>query len=162
MKINSYRRIGFALVAALYATGQAGIAVAQEATPTAVPTSTAIPAGVICPTVQSCVTEQVPAVLQSCLAADPACTLRQPYRFALTAADLATRAIEARKCTDPIFLQSKIQCNACYRAAKRPLSVRAAGALFRGLIGQSVRIVEQKRKEVCSPLTNTLPRGTRR
>lgn len=153
MKMKIAKQLVIALV-----LGISNAAVAQEATPTATPTATPNPKGVACPAVQSCVAEQVPQTVQACFTADPSCTLKEPLRFALTATELATRAIEARKCTDPLFLQSKIQCNACYRAAKRPLSVRAAGVLFKGLIGQSVKIVEQKRVEACSSLSNTLPK----
>jgi hypothetical protein len=154
MKALSYYKIGLALAIAV-----CGVAVAEEVTPTptAIPTVTSTPRGPSCPSVQSCVSEQVPAVMQSCLAVDQSCTPKRPDRFALTASDLAARAIEAKKCTDPISLQSKIQCNACYRAAKRPLSVRRAGVLFHGLIAQSLKIVEQRRIEACSSLTNKHP-----
>ena len=144
----------FLISLVVVASAGVGPVVAQsvDPTPTVFPTATAQPKGPLCPTTQACVSQQVPQVLQSCFAADPSCTLKSSDRFALTAEDLANRAIDARNCTDSKFLTSKKKCNVCYQRAKKPLSVRAAGFLFRGLVAQAVKVVEAKRVEACSGL----------
>ena len=125
----------------------------EDPTPTVTPTATARPKGPLCSATQACVDQQVPQIVQSCLAADTACTLEGSGRFAMTAEDLANRAIDAENCNKARFLTSKRKCNLCYQTAKKPLSTRAAGVLFRGLIGQAVRVIEAKRVEICSALT---------
>ncbi len=144
----------FLIALSVFASVEIGPAVAEgvDPTPTPTPTATAQPKGPLCPATQACVSQQVPQVLQSCFAADASCTLKQSDRFALTAEDLANRAIASRNCTESEFLTSKKKCNFCYQRAKKPLSLRASGVLFRGLVAQAVKIVEAKRVEACSGL----------
>ncbi len=143
----------FLIALSVFASVEIGPAVAEgvDPTPTPTPTATAQPKGPLCPATQACVSQQVSQVLQSCFAADASCTLKQSDRFALTAEDLANRAIASRNCTAEL-VTSKRQCNSCYQRAKKPLSLRASGVLFRGLVAQAVKIVEAKRVEACSGL----------
>lgn len=120
--------------------------------PTAAVTPTATPQPGVCSDVQACVNQGLTQLVSSCKAASSACT-QSPTVFAVTATDIADRALADGRCTSQKVLSKKSRCNACYRAAKAPLRARFGGRLFKGLLAQSVRLIEARRVVACGGVT---------
>ena len=142
----------FALSAAL--TFSATLAFADDPpTPTASPTATATAAATATPSAcqsrQSCVNAAVPTAVASCVADTPICSDTNSDKLAVTAGELARRAIDKKKCTNR---NNKFRCNVCYQNAKLPLQLRFKYDLFHGLLANSVKLIEAERKSVCGAL----------
>lgn len=138
--------VAFFVVLACF--GRVAGAQTGEDVATPVPTVTATPTPGVCSDVQACVDMAVPQLVNSCKAASSSCS-RSSTQFALTATELADRAIAYARCNREKVASRKSLCNTCYRVAKAPLRARYKGDLFKGILGQAVRIVELKRVAVC-------------
>lgn len=129
------------------------------ATETAVATATATPSGSAtatptpsaCQSLQACVDSSVDQAVASCAASNPNCPSVTDDRFAVTATQLANRAINKFKCTDR---KRRSNCNLCYAKAKSVLRMRYDLALFHGIGANAVAIIEGRRKVQCLALTN--------
>lgn len=143
------RFLAIFLVALIFAS----VAYAQTPTPTATvtvtatPTQTATPSA--CENVQSCVDTGVSAERIGCTGSNPTCTYKKIGRFAVSATELAERAVLRKNCRNRV---RKVGCNACYALAKEPLKSRYDGTLFHGLLANAVSIIEKERKSRCPKL----------
>lgn len=108
-----------------------------------------------CQVVATCTQATVPTEAAACVAATPTCENRgQDDRFAVTATQLAQRAISIPQCDTKTFTRRQA-CNACYQAAKVPLQHRYKTKLFHGLLATAASIVDDERQTRCL----SLPRG---
>lgn len=122
---------------------------AQTETPSASPT--AKPTVALCQDVQSCVDSGLDSLVASCQAAATTACTRSAASFALTAGQVAERALSDAKCS---LAKTKQACNACYTRAKAPLQARYGFKLFQGLMGNAVLVVENERRTTCTVLPN--------
>lgn len=120
----------------------------EIATPTAAVTPTSVPTPAVCLDVQACVDQGVSQLVNSCKAASSSCS-QVPTVFAVSATELADRAVADARCGRQTVSRKRARCNACYKAAKAPLQARFGGKLFKGLLAQAVRIIETKRVVAC-------------
>ena len=129
------------------------IAAAQTPEPTATVAATATvtvtstPSA--CANLQTCVDNAVPTVIASCGASNPGCTSAKTEKYAVSAGQLARRAVDTRKCKDK---KVRAACNVCYQVAELPLRLRFQGDLFKGLLAHTVTLIEQERKATCPAL----------
>lgn len=113
-------------------------------------TSSSGSGGKLCTEVQGCVDSAVSSVAASCIASlGTNCAIDNGDKFAITAGQLARRAIDAQRCANR---KTKGGCNACYQLAKVPLTVRVKFNLFKGMLAQSISLIDRERKEVCAAL----------
>ena len=118
---------------------------AQTPTPTSSPTGTATPSA--CQNLQACIDTAVPTVVSGCAASNTSCnTEGNTDKYAVSAGQLAQRAIALKKCKDK---KNRFACNVCYQAAKLPLQVRFKVNIFKGLLANAVSLIEQERKATC-------------
>lgn len=138
-------------------------------TPTVDPTSvvpTATPTPSACAAVQQCIDLEVADGIVGCLNQSTECNAKNPAKFAVSATEIATRAITIAGCNSFSSASSKSSddrkgkkgkskgaCNLCFQKAKLPLQSRYDGSLFHGLLGNAVSIVEQTRRSVCNSLS---------
>lgn len=72
-------------------------------------------------------------------------------KFAISAGQLADRAIAKRNCMNKDFSKRK-SCNGCFQSAKALLRIRFDGDLFHGLLANAVSLIEAQRLEKCSAI----------
>lgn len=122
---------------------------AQSASPT--PSPTPGEDFQACLPVADCVTNGLPAVIDSCYAATPACVSTNHDKTVVSAEQIANRAIAARQCDTKTFT-TKGRCQLCFRTAQLPLRARYDAVLFHGLLGYATRIVENAMHTKCDSL----------
>jgi hypothetical protein len=135
----------------IFSTLLAGAAFAQTPTPTSTPvataTGTATPTA--CESLQVCVDHDVTSALSSCSTSNPTCTFKTADKFAVSAKQVARRAIDNNRCTKKT---KRGACNVCYNISKIPLTIRFKGDIFHGLLAHATTLIEQERKSFCTSL----------
>ena len=124
----------------------ANAASAQTATPTPNPENFQS-----CLPVEDCITNGLTPAIDSCYSASPACVSTNHDKTAVTADQVADRAIAKRGCDTRTFTY-KGQCNQCYRNAALPLRFRYDGTLFHGLLAYATKIIENAKHVKCDSL----------
>jgi hypothetical protein len=111
------------------------------------PAPTATPSA--CDTLQDCVDAAVPVVVTTCTASNPLCEVTNADKFALTAGQVAERAIVWKRCRDK---KRRGGCNACYNIAKSKLQNRYQVILFHNLLAHAVSIITAEQRSFCPTL----------
>ena len=142
---------GLVLAVLLILLVSAGSAGAQEATPTPTPAPENFQS---CLPVQDCVTNGLAPLVDGCYTSNPACTSANHDKNAVTADEIAQRAISARKCDTRTFTR-RSSCGQCYRAAALPLRFRYDGALFHGILAYATKIIQSTMHEKCDSLPSS-------
>lgn len=116
------------------------------ATPTTPPTPTVTPTPTGCGPMYSCINLAVPTAIADCLSAHDGCVVARRDSLAVTAQQLASRAVLAGKCSRK---KTRAACTLCYTRAKKLLRSPYDRTIFRGLLAKAIGIIEAERKAAC-------------
>jgi hypothetical protein len=108
---------------------------------------TPVPAA--CNTLAACVDSGVFSAINNCVDNSLGCVVNSRDSLAISANQLAARAVTVNKCAETT---KRKRCNACYREAKLPLKSRYDQKLFHGLLARAGALIEQERLARCLAL----------